>query len=131
MSRSLLGNDAVRKLNAFAEQRGVTVVAYTTDDEIVCTKTDEHTDILLAFSEPTPRGVGRGFMDQLGAQGCVGVHKMMLMGEEEKLAALRCARIESWEFRVESLGTRQRSSQVGSRCSTRVIQTYFMIELCT
>lgn len=104
MGRSLLGNDAVRKLNVFAEERGVTVVAYTTQDEIVCTETDEHTDILLAFSEPTPRGIGRERMDQLGVQGGVGVHKMMLMGEEEKLAALRCAMIESLEFRVGGLG---------------------------
>ena len=62
---------------------------FPSDDEIVCTKTDEHSDTLLAFSEPTPRSIGRESMDALGSASGAGVHKMMLMGPEAVLAALR------------------------------------------
>ena len=59
-----------------ARQHGVTLTAYS-DDRILCAATDEHTDRLLFYHEPTPEPVGdlervvgkRGVQKVPGARG--------------------------------------------------------------
>jgi len=87
--RTVLDNPTVRKVNALAADRGVSLVSYTTDDRIVAAQIDEWTDLLLPYSEPTPQPIGRREMDLLGSEGALGAHKMMFMGPEEVLRGLR------------------------------------------
>ncbi|CAL5223726.1 g6283 [Coccomyxa viridis] len=69
----------------FAAEHGVTLVAYSVS-RIVTEKTDEHSDRLLFYGEPTPESIGplRGFLDDGGT-----FQKMILMTTEEQLKGIR------------------------------------------
>jgi len=84
-----LSANVIAVMNAFAARRQIALVAYTSDDRIVCAKTDEHTDQIIPFNEPVPQAIGDGGMANLGAHGQPSVYKMMLMGPEPILAATR------------------------------------------
>ena len=84
-----LSANVIAVMNAFAAQRQIALVAYTSDDRIVCAKTDEHTDQIIPFNEPVPQAIGDGGMASLAAPGQPRVYKMMLMGPEPTLAATR------------------------------------------
>lgn len=86
----LLSNAAVRQVNAFCAEHQISVLAYGTGDRLLCTETDKYTDIAYEYNEPPPEAVGRAQMDLLGTEeGQANVHKMLLIGDEPKLAALR------------------------------------------
>jgi len=90
VKRTLLTNEVVRQMNEFAAQRGVQIVAYTSDDEIVSAQADKYSDLLVPFSEPTPQTIGRDTMDLLSSGvGHPDAFKMILLAEEPTLAALR------------------------------------------
>ncbi len=63
----------------------MTLVAYSVS-RIVTEKTDEHSDRLLFYGEPTPESIGplRGFLDDGGS-----FQKMILMTTEEYLKEIR------------------------------------------
>ncbi len=63
------------------------MAAYSTS-RIVTQQTDEHTDRLLFYGEPTPECVGplRAF---LGAPGAAGFQKIILMETEERIQEVR------------------------------------------
>ncbi|KAJ1478518.1 hypothetical protein T484DRAFT_1817428 [Baffinella frigidus] len=87
VQRLLLPADVIATLLTFCDERGFTVVAYTTDDQIVAREANCHTDILLPFNEPTTRGIGPAMRD-LGGE--VGVYKMMLIDlNDDHLLAVR------------------------------------------
>ena len=81
--------DVIERINSFAAERKISLVAYTTDDRIVCARTDEHTDKIIPFNEPVPEALGVDGMAGLAQPGQPGAYKMMLMGREEVLAATR------------------------------------------
>jgi hydroxymethylpyrimidine pyrophosphatase-like HAD family hydrolase len=84
-----LSANVIAVMNSFAARRQIALVAYTSDDRIVCAKTDEHTDQIIPFNEPVPQAIGNGGMASLAAPGQPCVYKMMLMGPENVLAATR------------------------------------------
>ena len=88
-------------MNKFAEERRIALVAYTTDDRIVCSQTNSHTDKIIPFNEPVPEAIGDVGMAVLGKAGELGVYKMMLMGDEEVLRSTRGL----LERRLESLAS--------------------------
>lgn len=79
----------IEEMNQFAALRAISLVAYTTDDRIVCAKTDEHTDKIIPFNEPVPEGISDAGMTRLALPSHPDVYKMMLMGEESILARTR------------------------------------------
>jgi len=72
---------------------GVTLVAYSIS-KIVTEKTDEHSDRLLFYGEPTPKSIGplRGFLDDGGT-----FQKMIFMTTEEHLKKIRPQAIAALE----------------------------------
>ena len=84
-----LSPDVIAEMNAFAAQRQIALVAYTSDDRIVCAKRDRHTDQIIPFNEPVPEAIGDAGMESLASPGQPSVYKMMLMGEERILAETR------------------------------------------
>jgi len=80
----LLTAEVIATMNAWAAERGLALVAYTTDDHIVCARTDQHTDKIIPFNEPVPDAIGQAGMCQLSQ-----VYKMMLMADEADLAPKR------------------------------------------
>jgi len=84
----LLPAEVITEMNTFAAARAISLVAYTTDDQIVCSDTDEHTDKIIPFNEPVPEAIGEK-MSVLAQPGQAGVYKMMLMGHEPLLAKTR------------------------------------------
>jgi len=85
----LLTAEVIATMNAWAAERGLSLVAYTTDDRIVCARTDEHTDKIIPFNEPVPDAIGQAGMRQLSQPSNPGVYKMMLMADEADLAPKR------------------------------------------
>ena len=85
----LLPAEVIREMNRFAAERGISLVAYTTDDQIVCSDTDEHTDKIIPFNEPVPEAIAAAGMSALAQPGEPGVYKLMLMGNEPLLAKTR------------------------------------------
>ncbi|BDA48530.1 probable sugar phosphatase YidA [Coccomyxa sp. Obi] len=71
----------------FASQNGLTLAAYSTS-RIVTEQTDEHTDRLLFYGEPTPEPVGP-LRDFLNAPGAAGFQKLILMQTEERIQEIR------------------------------------------
>lgn len=66
---------------------GLTLAAYSTS-RIVTERTDEHTDRLLFYGEPTPESVGplHAFLD---APGSAGFQKLILMATEARIQEIR------------------------------------------
>ena len=93
--------NVIQTMNKFAEERHIALVAYTSDDRIVCSQTNEHTDKIIPFNEPVPEAIGDAGMAVLGKAGELGVYKMMLMGDEEVLRSTRGL----LELRLESLAS--------------------------
>lgn len=72
---------------------GVTLVAYSVS-RIVTEKTDEHSDRLLFYGEPTPESIGplQGFLDDGGT-----FQKLIFMTTEEHLKEVRPLAIAALE----------------------------------
>ena len=85
----LLTAEVIATMNAWAGERGLSLVAYTTDDHIVCARTDQHTDKIIPFNEPVPDAIGQAGMRQLSQRSDPGVYKMMLMADEADLSPKR------------------------------------------
>ena len=85
----LLPAPVIQEMNTFATKRSISLVAYTTDDRIVCSETDEHTDKIIPFNEPVPEAIAAAGMSVLAQPSQPGVYKMMLMGHEPTLAETR------------------------------------------
>ncbi|KAK9917799.1 hypothetical protein WJX75_008413 [Coccomyxa subellipsoidea] len=78
---------------AFAKQHGLTLAAYSTS-RIVTERTNEHTDRLLFYGEPTPESAGplHAFLD---APGSAGFQKLILMDTEARIQEIRPSAIST------------------------------------
>lgn len=72
---------------------GLTLAAYSTS-RIVTERTNEHTDRLLFYGEPTPESVGP-LRDFLAAPEAAGFQKLILMDSEEGIQRIRSHAIEA------------------------------------
>ena len=68
----------------FAKRKGLTLIAYL-GDRIICDRTDEHTDRLSFYNEPTPEQVG----DLSQIVGKLSIYKLIFMAQEEKIHEIR------------------------------------------
>ncbi|KAF8061109.1 TOC34 [Scenedesmus sp. PABB004] len=82
-----LPDDVVESCIAIAAERRVTLAAYCHDRIFVAT-TDEHTDRLLFYAEPTPEPVGDLAAHLLGARE---VHKLIWLAPQHEIDAMRPA----------------------------------------
>ena len=82
-----------RRMRSFSAFAGVTLVAYSVS-RIVTEKTNEHSDRLLFYGEPTPQSIGplQGFLDDEGT-----FQKLIFMTTEEHLKKIRPLAIAALE----------------------------------
>lgn len=90
-----LDDDICRDLITFAATQGLTLTAYC-GERILTEKTDEHSDRLLFYEEPTPEGVGP-LTEILGK---VPVQKMILMAPQPRIDEIRPAVAKLMEGRA-------------------------------
>ncbi|GAB4813524.1 hypothetical protein N2152v2_000570 [Parachlorella kessleri] len=85
--RRPLDVSVVREAITFAQQHGLTLTAYVGADRILCEETNEHTDRLVFYREPTPEAVGplEPFLGQ------VDVMKLILLTTHEHILEARPA----------------------------------------
>ncbi|GMH43516.1 hypothetical protein BSKO_11438 [Bryopsis sp. KO-2023] len=79
-----LENDIVTRCIRFAKEHGQTVTLYC-GNRILCESTDEHTDRLIFYSEPTPEAVGP-LEDWVGK---ISVHKLIFMAPHDRILEMR------------------------------------------
>ena len=84
VSEQLLPADVALEFAAFAAEHGEALVGFS-GDRILCERRDEWTDLLVAYRDPTPEPSG----PWRGIVGGAPIHKMILLAEAARVAALR------------------------------------------
>lgn len=69
----------------FAERHRLTLTCYSGGDRIVCRQTDEHSDRLIFYGEPTPEGIG-ALEPHVGS---LPIMKVIFMASEERIEEIR------------------------------------------
>lgn len=84
MYEQTLDDHLVIECIKFSKAHDLTLTAYC-GDRILCAGTNEHTDRLLFYEEPTPEGVGP-LEDWVGK---IRVHKMIMLAQHERILEIR------------------------------------------
>ncbi|CAD7695014.1 unnamed protein product [Ostreobium quekettii] len=79
-----LEEDLALQCIEFSKRHGLTITAYC-GSRILCPATNEHTDRLLFYEEPTPEGVG-SLEDWVGK---IKIHKMIMLEKQERIVQIR------------------------------------------
>ena len=82
--QQLLDKDILLDAIDFAAQHNLTLTAYC-GDRVVCCETNEHTDRLIFYGEPTPEGIG-SLKDHIGQ---IPIMKVLLMESEARISLIR------------------------------------------